>query len=1031
MLYRIHKYLLSFLLSVSVAYALGQVKRLPDLVHYNIENGLPSNNVYCIHTDRNGYLWLGTENGVVKYNGYNFRIFTTKDGLPVNDVWRIEEDKYSRMWLFSHTSQMGYIRDNQYVKVKGNLENFSCQKVNTFAMIGNDICFGFRSDTADRYIFIRIDTNDYAHKVYEIKFEDEVRVQLDRIGNPYVFKSMNSSLTLYRLYKLELKGNYTHLVKMYDSIPVAVFDGQIVEILHKHMYAHLFKYKYLNHYDISRNKYNVIPITKYGASADEQIYIGYNKIDSLLIITTGGFYVLDSDFRFQYAEKFKDIIDYPVQFSDRIADWQGNIWYTSNNDGMWSAPKIQNIFRANTGLKEIEGAKYISTLENGLSFWWSSTTKKLYSVNTATDKIISSATFTDRVRTITANDGSSVFVATNGYLHLYNFITGKMESIFNHNDTLRYVFDGKEQTSGETRENIETRRAGFLQGMFFCIKYKDRYYISRSNSGVMRLDRLHNKYTAKTVTLSTRLTEYLIDSVNHRLWFYNTECIVCLNPENDKYTFFDKNFLRQLNISGINKVIVDKYDNLYVHCDNKLVVVNLRLLSIKILPLHVNLGGTAISVYDNKLIVAGDFGIGYAGIKSPLSFERFRFVPNFKSYYYKQFNDMAVNNAGNIIINTGNGIYTLNITELCYNRSLISSEKKMIKLILNCQGEHEIHDMDTFYCDPNTESVQLDAINIFGKGDKLFNYKLSDNEWKTTSSGEIFIGKIKPDNFHVVKCSFSDDLWNTGLYSFYIYKQPYWWQTKTWKFIFWVCGICLFLVLVAAVVIITRYRVAKINEKKQKTTELELRALYAQINPHFIFNSLSTAQYFISKKKFDEAYAHVSKFSRLLRSYLKASQARYVTLSKDIEMLRNYIELQQTRFENKFDYVIDIENKIPADSIQIPSLLLQPLVENAINHGLFHDDKRGVLKILFHQGNTNDELICIIEDNGVGRDRAREIKKSSSTQTESYGTKLTKQLIDIFKEYERMDIYLEYVDKIEPETGTIVRLTIKHLKYVT
>jgi LytS/YehU family sensor histidine kinase len=234
----------------------------------------------------------------------------------------------------------------------------------------------------------------------------------------------------------------------------------------------------------------------------------------------------------------------------------------------------------------------------------------------------------------------------------------------------------------------------------------------------------------------------------------------------------------------------------------------------------------------------------------------------------------------------------------------------------------------------------------------------------------------------------------------------------------------------ATVIILTRYYSAKANERKQANTELELRALYAQINPHFIFNTLSSAMFFISKNRFDEAYQHISKFSRLLRAYLKSSQERYIKLSEEIDMLENYIELQQTRFENKFDYTIEIENKIPKDNIQIPSLLLQPLLENAINHGLFHKEGKGFLKLQFYQGATNNELICIIEDNGIGRERAKEIKKHSLAQYDSYGTKLTKQLIDIFKQYERMNIYLEYIDKEEPETGTIVKLVIKNIKYV-
>jgi LytS/YehU family sensor histidine kinase len=288
---------------------------------------------------------------------------------------------------------------------------------------------------------------------------------------------------------------------------------------------------------------------------------------------------------------------------------------------------------------------------------------------------------------------------------------------------------------------------------------------------------------------------------------------------------------------------------------------------------------------------------------------------------------------------------------------------------------------------------------------------------------------IKPEKYYKMQCVATDDWWNSGIYTFYIYKEPYWWQSAKYVRIFWIASFVLLGLLIFGIVFITRYYVNRTNERKNRLLDLELRAVYSQINPHFIFNTLSSALFFINKKNFEEAYTHVSKFAKLLRSYLNSSQERYVTLSHEISMLRNYIELQQIRFEEKFEYDITVDNKIPADNIKIPSLLLQPLVENAINHGLFHLKRKGELHISFMQGKSNNEMICTIDDDGVGRERAAEIKQASTAQHTSYGTKLTRKLIDIFEEYENMNIHLEYIDKKAPQTGTIVKLTIRNLKY--
>jgi LytS/YehU family sensor histidine kinase len=154
-------------------------------------------------------------------------------------------------------------------------------------------------------------------------------------------------------------------------------------------------------------------------------------------------------------------------------------------------------------------------------------------------------------------------------------------------------------------------------------------------------------------------------------------------------------------------------------------------------------------------------------------------------------------------------------------------------------------------------------------------------------------------------------------------------------------------------------------------------------------------------------------------------------LSEEIDMLTRYIELQQARFEHRFNYSITVDNKVPAANIQIPSLLLQPLVENAINHGLFHRREAGGLLLLsFEHGADHNELICRIEDNGIGRESAAAMKRSFDADRESYGSKLTEKLMSVFRQYEAMDIRITYVDKQAPETGTIVTLTIKNIRYI-
>jgi LytS/YehU family sensor histidine kinase len=229
-------------------------------------------------------------------------------------------------------------------------------------------------------------------------------------------------------------------------------------------------------------------------------------------------------------------------------------------------------------------------------------------------------------------------------------------------------------------------------------------------------------------------------------------------------------------------------------------------------------------------------------------------------------------------------------------------------------------------------------------------------------------------------------------------------------------------------VYITRRIVLRAQFRKNLQMELELKSIHAQINPHFIFNTLNSALLLVSNKKMDEAYAHISRFSKLLRAYLKSSRNKYITINEEVNNLKNYLDLQQTRFKDKFNYEIFVSEEISEDLVKIPTLLIQPFAENAINHGILPKDGSGILKIEFRSKIKEGILQCIIDDDGVGRKKSKE-NNSLLGKKESYGNLLINDLIDIFNRYEDLKIDIVYVDKEPPLTGTTVTINIKNIKY--
>src|SRR5690606_18394698 len=125
-------------------------------------------------------------------------------------------------------------------------------------------------------------------------------------------------------------------------------------------------------------------------------------------------------------------------------------------------------------------------------------------------------------------------------------------------------------------------------------------------------------------------------------------------------------------------------------------------------------------------------------------------------------------------------------------------------------------------------------------------------------------------------------------------------------------------------------------------------------------------------------------------------------------------------FEDKFDYQFIVDNTVKASAIKIPSLLLQPLVENALNHGIFHSTDKGLLIVSFNTDELTNELVIIVDDNGIGRQKSKELRNSMKRKVDSYGNILIKELIDTFNKYEKIRIALKYIDKTAPATGTTV-----------
>jgi len=214
------------------------------------------------------------------------------------------------------------------------------------------------------------------------------------------------------------------------------------------------------------------------------------------------------------------------------------------------------------------------------------------------------------------------------------------------------------------------------------------------------------------------------------------------------------------------------------------------------------------------------------------------------------------------------------------------------------------------------------------------------------------------------------------------------------------------------------------KQKKLANNLLALKSLRSQMNPHFIFNALNSVNSFIAQNDERTANRYLTDFSKLMRHVLNNSEKDFIPLEKEIELLKLYLQLEHSRFEDKFDFKINVDEKIHLNEFQIPPMLLQPYVENAVWHGLRYKKTKGNLLIDFKQ-KDNETIQIIISDDGIGRAKSKELKTQNQKKQQSKGMGNIKKRIKILNEMynDKVDVFIE--DLTDDKTGTKVVLILK------
>jgi hypothetical protein len=308
--------------------------------------------------------------------------------------------------------------------------------------------------------------------------------------------------------------------------------------------------------------------------------------------------------------------------------------------------------------------------------------------------------------------------------------------------------------------------------------------------------------------------------------------------------------------------------------------------------------------------------------------------------------------------------------------------------------------------------------NPLDPGEVTYEYMLEgyDNDWISTDQRIVRYGKLRGGDymFRIRAREGKNGTWTeeTNLHV----SIPKRITEMLW---FWIAiGLCILGIAFMG----NRYMVARARRQaklkadfEHQLSEIQMQALRAQMNPHFLFNSLNSIKYFAISKSKDETAAYLSKFALLVRTILTNSKSRTISLQDELDALRLYIEIEHLRLEGKFDYSIDIDSSIHIRQAQIPPMILQPFVENAIWHGLMHKDGKGMLRV--HVQDMGRHIQCVIEDNGIGRARSAEMRKAQMEHRKSEGMQITADRIALINRIYQIHTEVDVVD-LKNEDGT-------------
>ncbi len=942
-----------------------------EAITYTTKQGLPSNHIYDVTQDSNGFMWFATNRGVVKFDGVAFKTFTVKDGLPNNDTWKLESDFQGRVWYFSKSNYQGYIQNDSVYKfivqdsAVINPNNISVSKDNVWMDL-----------TINNPITLK-----------DNQLESVFTIDSKRLDN---------------FIKKQLKPNQLPVTQPFIRLNPSL--GHYVVILNKELFVldKDMNILFVNKHDLPNMYRSSSPINKSGAMPNQTFYLTtgegillinhktkfskYYKYEGLLghkkiieVYCNGIFEEIQFStegylLRFDYDLNLIENISFPQSIPNHRSykDRDGNIWSINLGKGITFQPNtlLQNkYYLLEKNIQKIgllDESLLVGIIGEGFFEYMEQKDNFVKRVNQKFGKIYQISynknsqrgyLATDYAPIVYENDSfkSFIFNGKNGAKYLKQF-----------KDFLYILTSSnliKRNLKTETRMHLEPRR-----GLIIAEVHQNRLYIGASDGLYILQNDVLIKPEIKEELLNMPILSFLSAE----------EYLIVGTDGRGIYLFGEDEIIHLRNTEDLSiQRIIKKEHALWVGTQKGVLKVDLDTNNLE----------------DSKITNA----------------------------FFEE--DGLLQNNTNDIYLEGKALYAASdkgLAKLDLSNDIYQKKPKLYFKTAKDTLKYSGSERDNI-------SIAFSVMDYVSQENYRYEYRLLPNqkEWTSTTTQAINFSSLSP-NFYTLKVKVTDHHGNQSIKNQYIEIVPAWYQTNLAKVGFTILSIILMSGVFKMIQLrIQRKEQLKVQQEK-RLAGLELQALRSQMNPHFVHNSLNAILYYIQRSEKELSEKYLVKFSKLIRLFFEYSRKQNIAIKNEIDLLNYYLQVEKLRFEDKLLYEINVDEKIDVEEYLIPSMILQPIVENAVNHGLFHKPGVGRVQINFIYLN-NIAYKVTIKDDGIGIDKSKEIFMRSSKSYQSRSTNVLNERLALLKQSKEWDIIysIEDLSKKSETTGTIVTLTFK------